>query len=411
MNTRGRNGRFNAGFDVAARATATIVRSELRDHADVEVVHEGTVTIEDSTIAQSSGGTGYGVVAISGGQGTIRRTAFEGLAEFGARATDPESLLTIEDSSFAGVSGNSIIADMGGAIVVTRTSVDAGRSVGLAQQDSRLEATDVVVYSTAAGGDGVFLSRGEATLRRTLVHAATRWGISLLDSTVTLEDVTVAHTRGRSPDGDAVAILSNGSALTATRVKIDTADIFGLLVVGGSVQATDLEIANVSSSTVDPHGGALWVSNGATATIERANLHDNTGLGAGAAVTGTTLALVDATIARTRHAFCLDETCASRYGGLGLGVYDGAAITADRFNLEDNELVGAQIAAGADIAPPAVPALDLSNGTIARNTIGVNVQVEGYDFDRLTRNVSFVENDRNIDAMVLPIPTPPPIAF
>jgi hypothetical protein len=51
-------------------------------------------------------------------------------------------------------------------------------------------------------------------------------------------------------------------------------------------------------------------------------------------------------------------------------------------------------------------ALDLVRGVVRGHPIGANVQVPDYDFDRLTTEVAYVDNDRNIDATLLPLPSP-----
>ena len=50
--------------------------------------------------------------------------------------------------------------------------------------------------------------------------------------------------------------------------------------------------------------------------------------------------------------------------------------------------------------------MDLHEGQVLRNAIGVNVQTEGFDIERLTDRVIYHENDRNLDSEELPIPEP-----
>jgi hypothetical protein len=85
-------------------------------------------------------------------------------------------------------------------------------------------------------------------------------------------------------------------------------------------------------------------------------------------------------------------------GGAGFGASaDGGSIELSDFSIRSNALAGVQITDGGSA--------DLARGVIANNPIGVNVQDDpDYDFGRLTQDVRFVDNDRNIDSSVVPLP-------
>jgi hypothetical protein len=73
-------------------------------------------------------------------------------------------------------------------------------------------------------------------------------------------------------------------------------------------------------------------------------------------------------------------------------------IDAERFVIERSALAGVQIVEGGE--------LDLRDGTIAENPVGVNVQVEGYDLSRVMSRVVFRDNGVNLDTNELPVPSP-----
>lgn len=50
--------------------------------------------------------------------------------------------------------------------------------------------------------------------------------------------------------------------------------------------------------------------------------------------------------------------------------------------------------------------MDLSEGEIAFNGIGANVQTEGFDARRLSENVRYHDNGANLDASELLVPDP-----
>ena len=58
--------------------------------------------------------------------------------------------------------------------------------------------------------------------------------------------------------------------------------------------------------------------------------------------------------------------------------------------------------AGAQLAEDGV--MDLSDGVISGHPIGVNVQVDGFDLDRLQTRVDYEDNVTNLDSTALPVP-------
>jgi hypothetical protein len=70
----------------------------------------------------------------------------------------------------------------------------------------------------------------------------------------------------------------------------------------------------------------------------------------------------------------------------------------ERFRVRGSPLVGVQLALGGEV--------DLVEGEVVENVVGVNVQVPDYDLSRLTERVEYRDNETNLDAMSLPVPDP-----
>jgi len=82
-------------------------------------------------------------------------------------------------------------------------------------------------------------------------------------------------------------------------------------------------------------------------------------------------------------------------------------VEVDRFVISHNVLCGLQLAHGATYEREPFEeggTVDLHEGEISHNQIGVNVQTEGFDIDRLLDNVICHENVRNLDTTELPVP-------
>ena len=48
--------------------------------------------------------------------------------------------------------------------------------------------------------------------------------------------------------------------------------------------------------------------------------------------------------------------------------------------------------------------MDLHDGAVSQNLIGVNIQTEGFDIDNLMDKVLYVDNETNLYAKELPVP-------
>lgn len=84
--------------------------------------------------------------------------------------------------------------------------------------------------------------------------------------------------------------------------------------------------------------------------------------------------------------------------GIALGTYLSGSASLERFRITQNAFIGVQIALDGE--------LSLSDGEVAGNPIGANLQVPGYDIGRLSDRVLYRDNGTNLDAADLYIPNP-----
>lgn len=113
---------------------------------------------------------------------------------------------------------------------------------------------------------------------------------------------------------------------------------------------------------------------------------------AGSRVTG-----VDVVVEDTLERACGSTTCVDYGIGVGAGAY-GGAVELTRFVVRRSAMCGVVVARGG--------AVDLHDGEVAENPIGVNVQSEGFDVGRLSDGVSYRDNVVNLDTSQLPVPDP-----
>jgi hypothetical protein len=84
---------------------------------------------------------------------------------------------------------------------------------------------------------------------------------------------------------------------------------------------------------------------------------------------------------------------------MNVSVVEGGVLAMDHFESSGPGLCGIQIASGAEV--------DLHDGVVRGGPIGLNLQVDGYDVDRLTERVHYADNGVNLDSSELPVPEVP----
>lgn len=352
------------------------------------IVDGGETTVERAVVADSQG---WGVVVTSDG-----RLVASDLAVVRTHATVPNSGFGVSLVPF----------DLGATAELRRVVVLGSDAAGISAfgAQTTLSASDLMVggWPGSPRGHGVELTDGaSARLDRTRLETLGGAGILGIAATIEAADVLIRDVQRRDdptrPDGDG-AELAVGTTATLQRVAIYDTERLGVLVASAAtVEATDLLVARTRSIPGVPWSGrGLDVWGSSSVTLERVALRDNRGYGVLGATLGTVLRGHDLTAEGTMSVRCREEPCVAPEGGIGVAAAEGGRVEIESFRASDNELAGAAVSIGGD--------LTLRNGRVARNPIGVNVQDENYDLAKLEDRVLFEDNERNLDARVLPVP-------
>ncbi len=163
---------------------------------------------------------------------------------------------------------------------------------------------------------------------------------------------------------------------------------------GTSMRLVDTRVLATGGTPAGEFGRAVQVQEGALVTAERVRIREAMDIAVMAA--GGRFEGVDVEIANTVTQACTPTGCEP--GGIGIGAYLDGYVSLDRFVLDDNELAGLQLALGGEA--------DLVHGEVRGNLIGVNVQTDSFDVERLTMDVVYLDNGTNLDTDELPVPTP-----
>jgi hypothetical protein len=265
--------------------------------------------------------------------------------------SDAQALVKIEDGQMT----------VAGYHFTNQDAIAFSFLAGILQRGGSIEIADTIVQDTQS--EAVNLTRGAA------IYLACGVGARL----------------------DDVTLVSNASA--------------GLVVAGEDTRALGANL-RVSDTGVHPSlaadlcaapalMGAVQVRLGASAGFNLFTIRDNDVIGllvAGedAAGRASDATFRDGTIDRTG---ALAGDCA---GGNNIMVIDSGELELGDFTCAEADLAGILLARDGEA--------DLESGTVSSNLIGAAVQTVGFDLSRLQPRVRYVDNGRNLDATVLPIP-------
>ncbi len=402
----------------------------------------------------------FGIVAVEASTVRAERGRIEGFDQ-AAVSIQEGAVVTLSDAYVVGsrsdlASSNGVQALEDGHATVERCLLEGTGDAALLADGAELVARDVVVrdthvraMETVSGGGVAVQSNGSVRVERVLIERAADIAVASLNGgrRVELEDVVIADTRPSLVDGSARS-LSFGIDTSAEldRLRIRGGRTVALLGGGRTtiVRARDVDIRDVEAGhsgvgTVQFERGAVLegerirIQRGASSglvvfalargavedlTVEDTRPDVDGDLGRGVSVQDATLGLNRARLVGNREAAlmftrrsiarvsnvaledtvasaCATTTCSDVPAGLGLAVAGPSRVEVEHFRIARSALCGVLLAEGAS--------LDLHDGEIRENPIGVCLQVDGYDLDRLRDRVVF-DNEQQLSATMLPLP-------
>jgi hypothetical protein len=293
-------------------------------------------------------------------------------------------------------------AQTGGAIFERVAFFGSGAILGI--NAPTIELRDVVVEGPPADVDTVSgtiatFEGGDLTMNRVRIERSRTLSAAVADpgGVLTLTDVLVRDTLGAAGESAGHGIeLGLGAQGTIERIWVERARSVGILaaLANAHLDARDVTVVDTRPDDAGTFGRALQIQNTAMFVGTRIAARGNHEVAIVSAGDGTRVQLTHLLIEDTRERTC--TACAT--AGVGLGAYVDGAIDLERFLIRDNALAGVQVANDGQI--------DLRDGEVASNPVGVNIQVPDYDVERLIDRVQFRNNGTNLDSSELPVPDP-----
>lgn len=404
------------GLDVAGGGRATLSRVVFEENRDMAVVVSqagSRVELTDVAIRQtqgqmSDGDRGWGLTVAEGATAGLTRAYLSDNHETAVVARDSGSSLRLTDvvirdtlPDASGQGGKGVWVAAGAHAEITRLRVSGSAHVGVtAHEGATLTLSDAVILDTQpqasppAPGRGLVVQQG-ATAELFRIILARSHGVGLFVAGPTagaeIQDVVVLDTLSFGTRGAGIAV-GFGAVASGARVRVERSPELGIYVdgTGSRLEVRDLIVRDMGGRPDGHLGRALNVQRGGTAELERVLLERAREVGifaSGEASVWATDIVIQDTLARA----CVSSSCPDVPAGFGVYAGDGASLRFERFRFSRANLCGLHI------GPAGL--VDLLTGVVATNPIGVCLQVPGYDVERLTNEVAYVDNDTQLEAV------------
>ena len=379
---------LGVGLDVQEGAQVEVSHALFERNRDAGVIafHTGTtlnladVVIRDTQSQESDSQGGYGLHAQKGAHVEVSRAVFERNRQDGMVAADAGTAMILTDvivrdtqsQESDGWWGFGLYVKDGAHIEVSRALVEQNRVAGV-----------------VATGAGTILNLTDVIVRGTQSQESDRqWG------------------RGLE--------VSDGAHVEVSRALFERNRELGVLATNAvtTLNLSDVVVRNTQSRESDrQRGRGLEASDGARVEVRRALFDRNREIGVFAGIAGTILGLTDVVVSETFEKDCARDTCAGLGVGTGVASVAEAHVEMTRFLVSKSALCGLQLARGGFYNEQGElvhyefgGTMDLHDGEVSHNPIGVNVQTEDFDLHRLQDNVIYKDNGRNLDMSELPVP-------
>ena len=440
------DGKYGLGVQVQDGANVEVSRSLFERNRDIGVFSFGNGTIlslTDTIVRETLGRNGdrqfgRGLEVQEGAIVEVSRAVFERNREFGVYAIGDGTILNLTDVIVRETQsqendrlwGRGLSVQEGAQVTVNRAVFERNRDVGVkaAHAGTILSLTDVIVRETQSresdgmGGAGLAVQQGaQVEVSRAVFERNRDVGVLAghADTILSLTDVIVRETQHRESDGmggggGAGLHVQNGAHAEVSRSLFERNRSVGVVAgyAGTILSLTDVIVRETQSRESDGwFGRGLNVQEGANVKVIRALFRRNREIGVVAFSAGTILNLTDVVVCETLERECAKDTCADFGDGSGIASLGGAHIEINRFLVSQSALCGIQLAIGSFINEQGESisyeyggTMDLYEGEVSHNPIGVNIQTEDFDIDRLMDSVIYRENERNLDTNQLPVP-------
>ena len=313
----------------------------------------------------AAGDADGGMVAVAAG--TYPETLELGREHDGVRLAGRCKELVVMDASVGDEWTPGIYVDAKSSkLEVSGVTVSGSRSVGVLVGSGTVGIHDSAVADSVFTGVGAFQARSYETvltMEACALRGNTPLGVLAYDSgtSVTLRETTIEGTQPDENGGRGYGIdVHGGASLDVEGCQVRESTSIGMLVYdsGTSVSLRETTVEDTRSDDNEEHGFGIVVSEGASLDAEGCEVRGSTVAGVAALGSGTSVTLRETTIADT-------QPDGNGEGGYGIGVEDGASLSAEACEVRANTRVG-------------VVAIDTGTSVTLRETTIADTQPDAY---------------------------------
>ncbi len=357
------NGTTGRGINIQGGASLIARDLLLEDNHDIGLFMSGegtTVELERATIRstqpESNGTGGRGLSLQLGAQITASDLLVEDNHEIGIGAASLGTEIMLDDAVIRntrpladGTGGFGIVLRDSSGLLANNLVIEDCSSTGLLATESStsVDLQNSTIRNTQpdgndTGGEGIIVSDGAVLAASGLVLDANHSiGLVAIDAatSATLEGSTIAGTRPLSNGvgGRGVSVLQ-GARVVADGLVLENNQDIGLYAMdmGTSVELINTTVRDTQPSPDGSGGRGISLQSGVEFTGRNLEVLSNHEVGLFAASPATTVLLEDSVVGRGQ--LSPDGT-----GGTGVYIQEGAALTARRLAIEQNQFIGLHV--------------------------------------------------------------------
>jgi hypothetical protein len=330
--------------------------------------------------------------------------------------------LIVRDTTAERNEGYGMVITDGASVVLTRAELSRNpeAAISLRAEGTRLEIEDLSIPAPEdssssmpqSQGAGIDLEPGtELILRRARIMKATGAGIRVrtgerIHASLNLEDLTISDTESTGNADNGFGLIIGGInenldgddpvTLILKRGKFERNRVAGI----GISRTMDAQLEDIIIHDTRPgaaskeYGAGLAIAASSVVRATRIELLRNTEVGVFAGLIGLgnseNPSIAELSHVRIEETACTkDQARCSFFHGAGAGVAQTGRMTLSQFLIRNNAATGAgQYYSGSSI--------DLIDGEISMNPIGVSIYESDYDLARVIRGVVFRDNQADI---------------
>jgi len=410
---------------IQANAGRTFVSESLIVGAeDNGLVANGAVLFIDgvsvsNTVAALAGGRGRGLRVEAGSDVMGSFLIVEGSTGISAIIAGPDTTVELSETifrdtefGFGGRDGIGMMVGEDATVQLSRTIFERHAAVAIRtfREGASILLNEFLIRDIEAPPmplgttGGVLVLDGSLTLTSGVIQdvadqalLADSEAANLMVRNVLIRDVG-SSLEGRFGRGIGVQL---GATATIESTVIQRTRELGIFIagLGAAGTLTDVVIADTLGEVASGHSGrALTVESSGRAMLERVQIDRSHEMGLIVIDPDSSIVGQNVAVQGVQPRVCSDATCEDEPFGMGLGSYYGATLDLSRFRVADADLCGLQLAEAGSI--------DLAMGEVSGSQIGACVQIDGYDLERLSRDVAYRDNSAPIESTTLPVPEP-----